>query len=146
MTDEGEDIQALTGFKINLKLWEDGQLVEKAIDSPDRWTIHTSEELSVTFGDKTVKLKQRPQALNATRIGERLQRFFWVMQMWCMQPAPCPHPLPAAGATKPSERGPLCDASLLAVDGLPFRDAESRFHRLHIGRWQTHASALHCES
>lgn len=62
-------MECISGFKIKLKTWEDGQLVEQDIDTPDRWTIHASEQLSITFGDKTVALQQRPQALNATRIG-----------------------------------------------------------------------------
>ncbi|KAG1670766.1 hypothetical protein FOA52_013993 [Chlamydomonas sp. UWO 241] len=62
----------MEGIKIRLVCWEDGKRVEKDLERTDRWTLHSAVEMQVTLpwaDNVTVRLKQEPGGLNASRLG-----------------------------------------------------------------------------
>lgn len=44
--------------------WEDGELVKKTLDAPDRWEVHSAEEVAVTLSDlPPFRVLQQPNQL-----------------------------------------------------------------------------------
>eukprot|EP00195_Chlamydomonas_chlamydogama_P009851 CAMPEP_0202903696 /NCGR_PEP_ID=MMETSP1392-20130828/25866_1 /ASSEMBLY_ACC=CAM_ASM_000868 /TAXON_ID=225041 /ORGANISM="Chlamydomonas chlamydogama, Strain SAG 11-48b" /LENGTH=45 /DNA_ID= /DNA_START= /DNA_END= /DNA_ORIENTATION= len=39
----------MEGLRIKLICWEDGERVEKELETTDRWTLHSAVEITVTF-------------------------------------------------------------------------------------------------
>lgn len=59
----------MEGIQIALQGWEDGQPVTKKLEVTDRWEIHAANEVTVCIADVSVRIKQLPNALNASRLG-----------------------------------------------------------------------------
>ena len=43
--------------------WEDGELVQKTLTEPNRWEVHSAEEVAVTLGDLRLRILQQPHQL-----------------------------------------------------------------------------------
>lgn len=53
---------ARPGLKVACR-WEDGQLVQKRLTEPNRWEVHSAEEVAVTLGDLRLRILQQASAL-----------------------------------------------------------------------------------
>ncbi|GBF87904.1 N-lysine methyltransferase-like protein [Raphidocelis subcapitata] len=55
---------------LHVKGWEDGEPIERTLDAPDRWVMHSADEISVELDDGTrVAVKQKPRDIPASRMG-----------------------------------------------------------------------------
>lgn len=50
-------------FKLQFERWEDGELVQKTLTEPNRWEVHSAEEVAVTLGDLRLRILQQPHQL-----------------------------------------------------------------------------------
>eukprot|EP00887_Chlorella_sp_A99_P005515 scaffold1.g5515.t1 len=50
-------------FKLEFSRWEDGKLVAKTLHEPDRWEVHSAEEVAVTLADLRLAVLQAPRQL-----------------------------------------------------------------------------------
>ena len=52
-----------------LRRWEDGKLISKTLDAPDRWEVHGADAVEVELGDLRLVVIQQPASLSARRVG-----------------------------------------------------------------------------
>lgn len=50
-------------FALDFERWEDGELVHKTLEEPNRWEVHSAEEVAVTLGDLRLRIIQQPHQL-----------------------------------------------------------------------------------
>ncbi|KAI3433337.1 hypothetical protein D9Q98_003155 [Chlorella vulgaris] len=51
-------------FELAFQSWEDGELVQKRLQAPSRWDVHSAEEVAVTLGgDVRIRILQQPHQL-----------------------------------------------------------------------------------
>lgn len=49
--------------------WEDGQRVEKRLDTLDRWEVHAADEITVIAGGVDILLRPQPHLLASAKVG-----------------------------------------------------------------------------
>lgn len=50
-------------LELSFERWEDGELVRKRITEPNRWEVHSAEEVEVVLGELRFRILQQPQQL-----------------------------------------------------------------------------------
>lgn len=48
---------------LEFERWEDGERVRKRLEEPNRWEVHSAEEVDVTLGDLRLRILQQPHQL-----------------------------------------------------------------------------------
>jgi hypothetical protein len=46
-------------LRIKIKGWEDGQQVERWLDKPDRWQLHSADTVTLVIDDMEVTINQK---------------------------------------------------------------------------------------
>lgn len=59
----------MSQISVKLRRWEDGQRVEKLLQTLDRWEVHASDDITVTAGGIDIRLQPQPQLISAARVG-----------------------------------------------------------------------------
>ncbi|PSC76504.1 lysine methyltransferase METTL21D [Micractinium conductrix] len=50
-------------FELAFQRWEDGERVRKVLHEPNRWEVHSAEEVAVTLDDLRLRILQQPHQL-----------------------------------------------------------------------------------
>lgn len=58
----------MASLRLLLRGYEDGQPMEKVLETPDRWTMHAADQLVVTIDDVEIVINQRVSAANTTPV------------------------------------------------------------------------------
>lgn len=46
-------------LRLKIKGWEDGEPVEKWLEKPDRWQLHSADQVTLAIDDMEVTINQR---------------------------------------------------------------------------------------
>lgn len=53
--------QQMSSLKLKIKGWEDGEPVERWLERPDRWQLHSADQVTLVIDDMEVTINQKVQ-------------------------------------------------------------------------------------
>uniref|UniRef100_A0A383VXQ9 FAM86 N-terminal domain-containing protein n=1 Tax=Tetradesmus obliquus TaxID=3088 RepID=A0A383VXQ9_TETOB len=59
----------MSSFKLQIKGWEDGERVDKILEKPDRWQLHSADQVIMHIDDMQVVINQKPHEVTAKKLG-----------------------------------------------------------------------------
>lgn len=51
----------MSSLKLKIKGWEDGEPVERWLEKPDRWQLHSADQVTLVIDDVEVTINQKVQ-------------------------------------------------------------------------------------
>jgi hypothetical protein len=54
-------------LRLKIKGWEDGEQVERRLEKPDRWQLHSADQVTLVIDDVEVTINQKVSPLAAER-------------------------------------------------------------------------------
>ena len=49
----------MSSLRLKIKGWEDGQPVERWLERPDRWQLHSADQVTLVIDDMEVTINQK---------------------------------------------------------------------------------------
>eukprot|EP00775_Hariotina_reticulata_P013046 gene13044-13173_t len=59
----------MSTMRLQIKGWEDGEPVDRFLDKPDRWQLHSADQVTMHIEDLSVTINQKPHAITAKKLG-----------------------------------------------------------------------------